>query len=351
MFGKVLFLTVYAFILVFLFLPSSFLENKLIRSLAATYVVTEEELKSVVRQRKKTIRKLNKVMLMNKLVVQSKADVFCVDIALHLLNVAFESYYDPVGFTTTSGYGPMNLDRHDFTLIDMIYEKAHDTFCIIARHKINNKLVVSFRGTTSKQHWKNNLNYGKKDVDLIAMDTSILDAVDGLEVTGVIRPEIENLTAGDFDSEDDDANDDEDEEDNNDNVNEIGEDHRSSFGRKESLQVGGARDDRTSILVGGSEFVNQGVQILGKATTTVGKTVGIVLVSAAKITPVLGGLVKPHVHSGFFDAYFAVRNFVHAVVRRELKENPAPLLVTGHSLGGKYASSPSSLFFSFFIYC
>jgi hypothetical protein len=42
--------------------------------------------------------------------IGAKADVFCVDRALNLRNVAFQAYYDPPRITTASAYGEMNLD-------------------------------------------------------------------------------------------------------------------------------------------------------------------------------------------------------------------------------------------------
>ena len=38
--------------------------------------------------------------------------------------------------------------------------------------------------------------------------------------------------------------------------------------------------------------------------------------------------------SGFWEAYDVVRVFMHGVLRRELTKEPAPVLFTGHSLGG-----------------
>jgi len=45
----------------------------------------------------------------------------------------------------------------------------------------------------------------------------------------------------------------------------------------------------------------------------------------------------PHVHSGFWDAYQQVRSQVMTRVRQAMEEAPAPLFVTGHSLGGALA--------------
>ena len=42
--------------------------------------------------------------------------------------------------------------------------------------------------------------------------------------------------------------------------------------------------------------------------------------------------------SGFWDAYMAIRPFIHAVLRRELVKNPNVIFFTGHSLGGALAT-------------
>jgi hypothetical protein len=44
------------------------------------------------------------------------------------------------------------------------------------------------------------------------------------------------------------------------------------------------------------------------------------------------------VASGFWEAYTAVRSYLHEIVRRELKMHPAPIYFTGHSLGGALAT-------------
>jgi hypothetical protein len=111
LFGKTLFLTVYAMILTFLFLPSSLFDpssgNGLLASLAATYVISEEEHEKVVRYRKEVLQNmkrnvLNQVTLVNQL-VSAKVDVFCVDLAIRLRDISFQVYYDLPEIATSSG--------------------------------------------------------------------------------------------------------------------------------------------------------------------------------------------------------------------------------------------------------
>ena len=151
LFGKVLFLTVYACIIAFFFLPANVGDSTgVITSLAATYVITESEHTALVRTRQANIKKvkanlLNKVTRLNE-IVNAKADVFCVDIAINLRNIAFQAYYDPPNLKTASGYeGGMDLDKIGFFLVDVHYNKDHEVFCFIAREKKTDRIVVAFR--------------------------------------------------------------------------------------------------------------------------------------------------------------------------------------------------------------
>jgi predicted lipase len=74
--------------------------------------------------------------------------------------------------------------------------------------------------------------------------------------------------------------------------------------------------------------------VMDVTTTVVGTTTDIVV----KYTPGLKGVVLPHVHTGFWEAYSVVREFVHRTLRRELLQAPAHVCFTGHSLGGALAS-------------
>jgi len=42
--------------------------------------------------------------------------------------------------------------------------------------------------------------------------------------------------------------------------------------------------------------------------------------------------------SGFWEAYELVREFIHAILRKELARNPTTVYFTGHSLGGALAT-------------
>jgi hypothetical protein len=371
LFGKVLFLTVYGFSLGFLFLPASFMESKLASALRATYVITEGELKGVVARRQATIRSLNRIMLINNLVIKAKAEVFCVDRALQMRNLAFEAYYDPAG-KASEGLGPMDLERHGYDLVDARQDAENATFVFIARHRQTRRLVVSFRGTLFKttQHWKTNLKYSKIDVDILALHTDFIDAVDDLDVDAAavererrsygeqasLRFPLGHIDEeGEGEEEGGGGEDEYDPEDgegmsrnpslsawasaslnnNNNYSNDRPAAAPSSAGQGPRLRrTATMRDTLIDGIAAVGSTSKKALYTVGGATATlIDQSAGLVR-SAAKHTPVLQGLVKPFVHTGFWRAYLSVRDFVHTVVRRELRDEPADLFVTGHSLGG-----------------
>ena len=154
LFGKTLFLTVYALIIAFLFLPANLMDNSqgVMGSLAATYVISEQEHRILVKTRKIMINSmkrniLNQISLVNQL-VGAQSDVFCVDTSINLRNVSFQAYYDPPGLPkkTASGYdGVMHLESIGYELIDANYNEEQEVFCFIAREKATGRLVVAFR--------------------------------------------------------------------------------------------------------------------------------------------------------------------------------------------------------------
>jgi hypothetical protein len=82
---------------------------------------------------------------MNQL-IHAQSDVFCVDVALNLRNIAFQAYYDPPSVKTLSGYdGVMDVEKVGYTLIECCYNPAHEVFCFIVRERKSGRLVVAFR--------------------------------------------------------------------------------------------------------------------------------------------------------------------------------------------------------------
>jgi hypothetical protein len=188
LFGKTLFLTVYAMILTFLFLPSDFLDRSgLTTVLAATYVITEEEHRKVTKYRREIINNmknnvLNQVTGVNQL-INAKTDVFCVDVALRLRNVSFQTYYDLPSLHTVSGYegAHIDLDSVALELVDNIYDKSHEVVCYVLRERTPPfRLVVSFRGTASKKQMEDNMNYTKTKINFNHLNLYAIDLYDGL---------------------------------------------------------------------------------------------------------------------------------------------------------------------------
>ena len=185
LFGKALFLTVCVLQLAFVFLPATVFENSKTLSLAfSKFVLREKDLQALTKQRRLLIDDMAKkdILNVNGFVFTQKPEIFCVEIALYASDMAYESYYDPKEVETESGSGPIDLKQHGYTLIGCIYEHSVETVCIVGRHKRTNKLVISFRGTNSTNHWKSNLDYGKKVLDLDALSLGDVDAEDGLDI-------------------------------------------------------------------------------------------------------------------------------------------------------------------------
>lgn len=156
LFGKVVFLAVYAFIITFLYLPASLVDSDLATTLASTFVINEREKKYAERLRSEAIARVRLLSAgVVSHLVQAKKEVFCIDAALKFCNISYEAYYDVPGLKTVSGYDtkPAELEAFGYELVDTIYRPEHETFCIIARHVKLDRIVVCFRGTSCKKHW------------------------------------------------------------------------------------------------------------------------------------------------------------------------------------------------------
>jgi hypothetical protein len=145
-FGKVLFISVNSFVLAFFLLPAGYFDKSEFTSmtnLATTYVVNESEINAIYRARKKAIRRLR---VMNELFMDNpKAHVFCIDLAVELLELSWEAYNDVPGYPTISGYGFIEFDRVNYKLVNHAYDEQHDTVCYIVRHKVLPRVVICFR--------------------------------------------------------------------------------------------------------------------------------------------------------------------------------------------------------------
>lgn len=208
--GKVFFLTAYAFILCFIYLPTDLVDKNVFQNFSSTYVITEENLKIVRRSRKKSLVNFELNMQKNEKI---KVDVFCVDIAIGMCNLSYEAYYDVEGKITDSGFPGkfIEVENLHYDIIDTMYDKEFDTFCLVCKHKTQKKIAVAFRGSSSQKHWNNNLKTTQVEVDFFNLNLDSLDAIDGLDLDEnvISNKDITKLNLHDYvdtDSSDEDCN-------------------------------------------------------------------------------------------------------------------------------------------------
>lgn len=67
--------------------------------------------------------------------------------------LAWQAYNDPEDHATDSGFGVLELDKLNYELVERIYDEQHDAYVLVCRHKYQHRLVVAFRGSSSKAHW------------------------------------------------------------------------------------------------------------------------------------------------------------------------------------------------------
>ncbi|EGZ29962.1 hypothetical protein PHYSODRAFT_349422 [Phytophthora sojae] len=87
-----------------------------------------------------------------------ESNLFCVETSGWLLELAYQAYFDPPGCPSPSGYGELTLERYGFELITHLRSNLTDTHAVVAWSQDDHRrLVISFRGTTSKENWRSNL--------------------------------------------------------------------------------------------------------------------------------------------------------------------------------------------------
>lgn len=132
----------YGIILAIFFIPVGWFQYEGHPGLDATYVVREDEVIPLRKHRKKIIRAMGKI---GSTLTKAKPDVMCLDIAIELMELSYEAYYDPSGQHTESGFGIMNLERHGYILLDSKYYTELDTVCYVCRNISKGRVVVMFR--------------------------------------------------------------------------------------------------------------------------------------------------------------------------------------------------------------
>lgn len=194
-FGKILFISFYAYITLYLHLPP---ERQVMTIISTYYVVTETEHRQLLTKIKAFLRKKKKKMMSLKFLGKetlgrtgsesSGADepsgaqgekkrrffefggvnipsVFCLEIAAKMMDVAWQAYFDEPDKKTSGGWGSLELEESGYDLIGTIYDEVFDSFVLVVRHKTSPRVVVAFRGSSSQKQWLNNLRFKQTALD------------------------------------------------------------------------------------------------------------------------------------------------------------------------------------------
>lgn len=197
-FGKILFISFYAYTTLYLHLPP---DRQVMTIISTYYVVTETEhrhllakIKAFLRKKKK--KKMLSLKFMGKETLgrtesessaQGREDssvapegkkrgffdfgganipsIFCLEIAAKMMDVAWQAYFDEVDKKTSGGWGALELDESGYDLIGTIYDEVFDSFVLVVRHKTSPRVVVAFRGSSSQKQWLNNLRFKQTALD------------------------------------------------------------------------------------------------------------------------------------------------------------------------------------------
>lgn len=141
--GELIFLSVYVYLVMFVHLPPATGEGS---GLLATTAFHVEERPRVDKYGFLT----------------PDSHLFCVETATWLLEIAWQAYFDPPGRPSTSGYGELALEPYGFELITHLRSSLTDTHVVVALNHDQKRLVIAFRGTTSRENWKSNLRFHQK---------------------------------------------------------------------------------------------------------------------------------------------------------------------------------------------
>ncbi|KDO34788.1 hypothetical protein SPRG_00849 [Saprolegnia parasitica CBS 223.65] len=100
---------------------------------------------------------------------QHDGHVFCLETAEWLVQLAWQAYFDPVGNPSSSGAGVQTLETFGFELIAHLRHDLVDTHALVCINRETQQLVVAFRGSVSKAHWKTNLRFHQVPLWMHAM--------------------------------------------------------------------------------------------------------------------------------------------------------------------------------------
>lgn len=77
-----------------------------------------------------------------------------------------QAYYDIPGQMTVGGWGELDVQQFGYVLVGTVHDQgSFDTFALVLQHAINGRVVVSFRGSSSKKQWLNNLRFQQCEID------------------------------------------------------------------------------------------------------------------------------------------------------------------------------------------
>lgn len=365
-FGKILFISTYVYLLIYLYLPPT--PGTQSKHLTTSFVFEEEALREHFRQERARKDEARSRMRSSDSSTRSPLKAmeayleapppFCVETACWLMEMSWEAYNDAEGRKTLSGFEPVDIAQHGFELAEFISNEPTDTHAFLARHKSESKLVLAFRGSSSNTHWFHNLRFAQTEINLETMQPVAGGTlVWGLDAQAALAA----------------MHDEEDEEDNSafaaiasllqrggqelPSLNELahgGGDERS-MGSDES-EDGQLRPQAVaSMLKRQARKLNSNVrrsadklrEEIEHSAAWVGDHLEHSLESLhLERLPVLSKVLRGAVHTGFWESYLSIRAEVQRALRRALRQSlirptssdSLELYITGHSLGGALAT-------------
>ncbi|OQR97938.1 hypothetical protein ACHHYP_09435 [Achlya hypogyna] len=99
----------------------------------------------------------------------ARRPVFCLETAEWLVQLAWQAYFDPLGNPSASGAGTQSLEAFGFELVAHLRHDLVDTHALVCVNRVSKQLVVAFRGSVSKAHWKTNLRFHQVPLFLTAL--------------------------------------------------------------------------------------------------------------------------------------------------------------------------------------
>lgn len=71
------------------------------------------------------------------------------------------------GQVTPGGWGELDVGQFDYEVVDVVWDGGlFDTFALVLRHRKDGRIVVAFRGSSSKKQVRENHNPPTRDDDL-----------------------------------------------------------------------------------------------------------------------------------------------------------------------------------------